>query len=932
MFIRASFFSVILVLIFSAAYAQSSEALIKGKVLNKANMEAIRDVQILLPQLGLITTTDGNGDFNISHVPFGEHVLVIGGNAVRPDTMTIEVANDVVELPEIVASVNEGSISLQTMQIPTIALEDNNASDDDGVKSGYSGILTASMDPFMSSAAYVFGPYRFQARGYEGNQQQVLVNGIIMNDIETGEAYWSQWGGLNDVFRSRDNTYGLGLSEYGYGRLNGMTFFDAVAANQRKETKISYAITNRTYRNRLMITHNSGVQKNGWAYSFSVSKRWSEEGYVPGTFYDGYSYYAGVSKNFRKHQFNFFAFGAPTRRGKSAPVTKEMYDLTGDHFYNPNWGYQDGEKRNARVAENHQPVFVLNHEYNINNTTKLNTSLSYQFGKYSNSSIDWYNGADPRPDYYKYLPSYYNIDYLYNPVAINEEKEFFANDPSALQVNWDRLYNVNYSNFETIQDINGVAGKNLTGRRSVYVVANDVDDIKKWNGNIRFEKLLNEHVTLYTGAYLILQRTESYKQLVDLLGGDYYVNFNQFAERQYVGNSNVRQNDIQVPNRVIKEGDKYNYDYISHYLNTNWWGQAKFEYNKVDLFVTTTVGANSFYREGLYQNGLFPTASLGNSAKQNFLVYGVKGGITYKINGRNFLFVNAGTGADAPSIENTYISIRTRNYTIDNPKTQLYNTIEGGYLLHSPRVNARAVIYATDVKDAVQVTRYYNDYYQNFTSHILQDINMRFTGTELALDYKIVPALSVTGVAAIGQAFYTNRPKSSIYIDNDTVLQAKERTVYINNYYVGAGPQSAYTLGFNYKSKNYWFANINFNYFERNYLDIAPDRRTSEAVDLLVPTSESAATIIDQEVLPSVFSIDVYCGKSFLLSKYLKFMPKSTFLYLNIGVNNILNNTVVTGGFEQLRFDFSSNSPSKFPSKYFYGFGTNFFINASLKF
>ncbi len=933
MFIRVSFLSVVFLFTYLFSFSQANEALVKGRVLNMASNEAIKDVQIIIPELELVAITDGNGEFNISHVPFGEHIIIVGGEVVKPDTLKVNIDNDVVELPDIKMAVNESDISLQTIQIPTIALEENNISgDDDGINTGFSGMLTASMDPFVSTTAYIFGPYRFRPRGYEQNQQQVLINGISMNDIETGDAYWSQWGGLNDVFRGRENIYGLGPAEYGFGKLNGMTYFDAVAANQRKETRISYAISNRTYRNRLMVTHNSGVQKNGWAYSVSASKRWAKEGYIPGTFYDGYSYYAGVSKNLKKHQLNFFTFGSPTRRGKSAPVIKEMYDLTGSYFYNPNWGYQNGEKRNAKVADYFQPVFVLNHQYRPNSTTLLNTSFAYQFGKNSNSTLDWYNGADPRPDYYKKLPSYYNIEYLYNPVAIAEIKQTLAANPDALQIEWDRLYNVNYSNYETINDVNGESGNDVYGRRSVYVLAADVDDTKKWTANTNFEKILNEHITLYSGLSVILQRTESYKELLDLLGGDFYTNYNQFAERQYVGSSVIRQNDLQAPNRIVKEGEKYNYDYISHYLTGNWWGQAKFEYNKVDFFAAATVGTNNFYREGLYQNGLFPNASLGNSAKQNYLVYGLKGGITYKLNGRNFLFVNGGIGADAPTMENTFISIRTRDYIINNATTQKYKTIEGGYLLHAPNVNARAVLYATDVTDAIDKKRYYSDYFQSFTNNILQGMNMRFTGTELALECKINSALSVTGVASVGQAFYTNRPTISIYLDNDTTLLSTPRTVYIKDYYVGVGPQSAYTLGFDYRSKHYWFANVHFNYFNRNYLDLAPDRRTSEAMDLIAPGSETAANILNQEVLPSIFSIDVFGGKSFVLSKYFKFLPHSTYLYLNIGINNILNNRIITGGFEQLRYDFSYNAPGKFPSKYFYGYGTNFFINASLKF
>src|SRR5690606_41720279 len=113
--------------------------------------------------------------------------------------------------------------------------------DDGGSNTATSGLLTASRDPFLNTAAFVFGAYRFQPRGYDRNSQLIQINGVEMNDVETGDAYWSQWGGLNDVFRNRNNIYGLQASGYTFGHLNGSVFFDITAANQRKQTRITYS-------------------------------------------------------------------------------------------------------------------------------------------------------------------------------------------------------------------------------------------------------------------------------------------------------------------------------------------------------------------------------------------------------------------------------------------------------------------------------------------------------------------------------------------------------------------------------------------------------------------------------------------------------------------------------------------------------------------
>jgi hypothetical protein len=373
------------------------------------------------------------------------------------------------------------------------------------------------------------------------------------------------------------------------------------------------------------------------------------------------------------------------------------------------------------------------------------------------------------------------------------------------------------------------------------------------------------------------------------------------------------------------------------------WALGAFTYNKVDFFLAATAGVNSFSREGLYRNGLYAAdnASFGKSDVQSFGIGGVKGGATYKLNGRNYLFLNGGYFIDAPTVDNTFVSPRSRNYTVPGVTASRTQSVEGGYLLRSPKAIGRVVGYATEVHDATEVKRFFLDGSgaNTFVNFAMQGVNTRNVGLELALEYKVDPTLSVTGVVALNQAFYTNNPRVTILPDNfvdSTGLyngQPITQNVYIKDYYLGVGPQSAYSLGFNYRSKRYWYANVNFNYFDRNYIDIAPSRRTVETVDLLVPGSRAWHDVVDQEKLPSAFTVDLFAGKSFLLSKFSRQIPRNVFLYVNAGVSNLLDNqNIRTGGFEQARFDNTFLNASKFPPKYFYGFGRNFFVNLSLKF
>jgi hypothetical protein len=915
------------------AWAQN-KAMVKGIVINQQSQLPVSDAQIALLENKLITSSDANGGFNFNNVRFGKQTLKISGNNIVTFQVDIDINKAIVDLGTITIKINESIASGAQLNIPVISLDDNTLStDDDGTKTQQvSGLLSASKDPFINAAAYTFGTYRFQMRGYDRNQQTVLINGAPMNDVETGDAYWGQWGGLNDVFRSRNNTYGLQNSDYTFGGLNGSTIFDASAANQRKQTKVAYSLTNRSYRNRLMFTQSSGLMANGFAYSISLSKRWAQEGYVAGTFYDAYSYYLGISKKLKKSTFNFISFGAPTRRGKAAPAVQEAYDLAGTNFYNPNWGYQNGEKRNAKVANSFQPAFIANWDFNPNSTFHLSTTLSYQFGKNENSTLDWYNGQDPRPDYYRKLPSYYATE---NPALASEITAAIQSNPNLLQLDWDRFYQANRMNRETILNANGIVGNSVIGNRSIYVLSNDVDAIQKTAFNTTLHKEVDERVNLYGGFSYISQKTESYRALADLLGGDFYVNYNQFAARTYAGNPNYIQNDLNNPNKILQVGDRYNYNYINRFSRSQLWGQATFTYSKFDAYIAANIGNQSFTREGLFKNGLYENNSFGLSNKYAFTTFGLKGGFTYKVDGRNYFFANAMIGADAPTVDNTFISPRTRNSAILDPTTQNMSSAELGYLKRAPKLNIRAVGYVSDIKDATEIKRFYNDdpNFQTFVNYALQHVNMRFIGTELAVNAVINPSLSITAAAAIGQAFYTNRPTVSVTRDNDTNQIPVSRQVYLENYYLASGPQTATTLGFNYKSKSYWFANVNFNYFARNYIDVNPDRRTAQAIDLLTPGSEKWNNVLNQEVAPTFFTTDLSIGKSFLVNKLLRNAPRSTMLYFNLGISNLFNNTdIINGGFEQLRYDFSGGNENKFPRKYFYGLGRNYFINISLKF
>ncbi|MBK8521670.1 MAG: TonB-dependent receptor [Chitinophagaceae bacterium] len=828
---------------------------------------------------------------------------------VVPDTTIIETLNET----------NQDNI-------PVISLDETDGQD--GSAQNISSQLGAGRDPFLNAANFKFGAVRFRIRGYDADQFTTYINGSPMENLDNGFTPFGQWGGLNDVTRNREATLGLKPTTFGYGDLGGLTFLDTRASYQRKQTSINYASSNRNYNNRIMLTHSTGLNSKGWAFSFSVTTRWAEEGYSDGTYYRGLSFFAGVDKRINdKHLLSFVAFGTPTENGRQGASVNEMLTLANDNYYNPYWGYQNGKKRNASIAKSFQPVGILTHDWKISDKTSLLTSAAITYGKRSTTGLDWYNAADPRPDYYRYLPSY-QLD----PVYGEQLRQELMSDVNKRQINWDALYQTNYAARDVVRNVNGIPGNDVTGRRSRYIVEDRIINTTKYNFNSTLNTAVSENINFTAGVTYQSQNNHYYKQVDDLLGGEFYVDVNQFGERDFPTNSSAGQNDLNNPNRIVREGDKFGYNYDLNIKKGSVWMQGVFKFRKIDVFVATEHSYTSFYRQGKVKTGLFPNNSFGKSEIQNFYNSGIKGGLTYKIDGRNYIFANGSYASRAPFFENAFIAPRTRDIIQENIKSEEILSTELGYVMNAPKLKVRATGYYSQFKNGLDVLTFYHDEYRNFVNYAISNIGKIHMGLEFGVEAKIYKGLSVTGAAAIGQYTYNTRQNATVTIDNSSAVVDKDVTVYSKDFYVPT-PQRAYTIGLDYRSPKFWFLNVNFNYFDEMYLSYNPIRRTAAAVNGVPEGSDKWHEIVDQTKLDNQYTLDAFAGYSWLMNRKFKSLKKRHFMVFNVGVNNILNNrSIASGGFEQLRYDFAEKNVNKFPDRRFYAYGINYFASVGLRF
>ena len=907
-------------------FAQTTS--VKGTLIDLDDNLTVADAVVTITGEKIFETkSDADGIFQFNNAPFGKYELKVEKEGYEIASRSLELTEKEKKIGLVILTKSEDNAERFIQDnIPVVSLTESDMNDRSS--QNVSGVLSASRDALVSASSFNWGAARFRIRGYEGENFTTLMNGAPMNDLATGQTFWYLWGGLNDVLRNRENAFGLTASTFAFGGIGGSNDLDARAARQRKQTAVSYAISNRNYVHRLMTTYNSGILKNNWAVSLSFSKRWAKENYLPGTWFDGYSYFASVEKLIGfKHSISLTTFGTPTRKAHFTPSVQEMNDLAGTNYYNPGWGYQNGEKRNAIVGKNYQPVFVLNHEWKINKKSSLKSAVSYLFGKNAVTGLDWYNAPDPRPDYYRNLPSL-----IEDSLLQQEAEELLSSSENERQIDWENLYNVNYHNEETVPD--GINGDSITGKRSLYIVQNRVIKNQKLAMNAVYNNSITEHLLLTAGASYQRQTSNYYTEVKDLLGGDFFMDFNQFAEQDFPDSDTAAQNDLNNPNRAVREGEQYGYDYILTNCRTTAWLQTHFKYNHFDFFLAGELSSMRYWREGNTRVGLFPYNSFGEGEKQHFFNYFLKGGLTYKINGRNYLFANGAYLTRAPLVQDVLVSPSTRDQyapTLDD--TKIFST-EGGYYLKSPKIKGRLTGFFTQFNDQIQTYRFYHEDFRTRIHYTLTNVDTRHMGVEFAVDAQLWQGLSATAVASIGQYYYTSRPNATVTQDNTSEILQNE-TIYAKNFFVSGSPQKAYTLGLSYRGKKFWFVNLSWNVYDDIYININPARRTAQAVDLVPGDSEQWNEIIEQEeVNPDFkdkFTLDLFGGKSFKLNKE-RVHGYHFFMVLNVGVSNILNNrNMIIGGFEQFRFDYTEKNPNKFAPKYFYNYGATFFINLTFR-
>ena len=959
-------------LLFASVLAVPMQAgIVKGTVIDSATREPVSGVVVSAAGGSIIATTAADGTYVLQGVEEGNTMIafVRENYALQsvdvtvmqtPTTVNVEVertedARDVV---------SEGS---QAAREENTLLFDESMLEDEGAASSQSVAYLAgsSDDAFLSASSYVFSPMRFSIRGYDQRNQATYINGIDFTDTERGRFNYSSLGGLNNATRNKDIVHGLEQNGFGYGSLTGATNINTLAADYAAGSQVGLAYTNRAYNLRAQATYATGLMNNGWAFTGSVVYRWAEKGRAEGTSYSSLAYFFAAQKKWANHSLALTVWNNHTERGQSSASTQEVYDYRGI-YYNSYWGYQDGKVRNSRIVQTMDPTVLLNYIWDIDNESNLKVGAAYHYNKYSNSALSFYNAPDPRPDYYRNLPSFQytnlgvngptdtedpNYGYVNTQMYNYLDEQWRNNNTDFTQINWDALYRANYLNNEATPDAS-----------AHYMVERRHNDLMEAAMNALYTNQLTDKLKLTAGVSAKYGLGMHYKTVEDLLGGNQWIDIDQFAERDFANNATIIQNDLDNPNRVVKEGDVFGYNYNMHVVKgsafiDNFWNTRYF-----DIYYAAALNYTQFQREGLMRNGraeVIGAQSKGFGRLSWTLDPSFKAGLTWKADAHNRVVANVLAESRAPLPSYSYVAPRVKDELIPGLQSEKVLSYDLNWMFNYSRVKGRVTLFQTHMIDGTESTGYYHDEFRTYVNHTLTGVDRVFRGVELGVDIDLVAGFSLELAANIGDYRYTDDCIGVMSAENGCNLFTGElptnlsettdviEKVYTKDLMVANGPQIAASVTLDYFHSSMWFADITLSYYDKNYLDFSPARFTKMNVDggyylnevgqyqYYAGYDEETKKILGtQERLKGGFLLDASVGK------VLYFNNRKQSLNINLSLNNLLNNTeMVTGGYQQSRLSRNTKSAvkaiepvDKFPNRYYYAWGFNMFLNVAFKF
>ncbi len=535
-----------------------------------------------------------------------------------------------------------------------------------------------------------------------------------------------------------------------------------------------------------------------------------------------------------------------TTRSSQGSSTKEAFDLTGNNFYNPYWGYYGGEVRSARVNNYFTPDFGVRYQRPILQGRMLALDADLSVGEVKRGSLGYYNAFNPYPDYYKKLPS--AMDYGY--VRDYTTAVWQSGDSNYTQIAWDELEGYNLAS----QD--GAA---------YYIVESKVERYvdTHLSGVVKSTPL--KGVTIEWGVEGDIDYSLNYKQVDDLLGADYHLDMDYLIGDSY-NISNQMQNNLLDPDCKVVEGDRFGYNYTLRSGEISAVAALIASFNRFDLFASASVGSGFIQRVGHYEKERFPgSASYGESSVWSYTPLDIRGEFSYSLGAMHSLRASALYMQSAPYAYDIFLDIEDAN-TLSGTSPQRTADLSLGYQFTRGSLTLDCSLYATLSRDVTDITAHYDDLTDVMCRAKVEGIDTNSFGVEVVMDWDISSTWQWVTTLTASSYRYASNPDVTLYSDINFSVVAASSSSLIKGLIVGNAPQFTTTSALSYKGFRRCIVNLNTSLSAMRYIEPSAIRRTQRVYNHTANLSSDIVAYSQQERLDDIFDVGLSVIRFFYLS------------------------------------------------------------------
>jgi len=832
------------ILILSLTSILFAQMTVSGTVTDASTGNALAGANVVVDGTDLGAAADADGGYTLSNVPNGATLTasMIGytdASATAGSTVNFALTSSAIEMSglEVLASRAGEKTPVAYTTVTKAEMEVRLGSQDIPMA------LNTTPSVYATQQGGGAGDARINVRGFNQRNVAVMINGVPQNDMENGWVYWSNWDGVGDASHSIQMQRGLSAVNLATPSIGGTMniITDPTAASKGGFVKQEVGAGSFL---KTSMNYNTGLIGGNLALSTTIVRK-TGDGVIDKTWTDAWAYYFGASYQLNDaNRFEVYAIGAPQRHGQNLykqnlgaydsefAESVEGYDATAlgadgkfvdegeangvgfGRTFNQNWApirssykgqqywYMYGEKTMDRHDPNylnerenffHKPLVNLNHYLTLTDQMRLSTVLY------------WSGGSGGGTGTYGKIPT---MDAEGN-LGDDDYKFYYGKSPWVRD--WNTLLDYNGGTSDTVYvDKSALARTHGAGNnQSVGILRNSINRQATTGVISKLNYDLSDALKLQVGLDWRTAGIEHAREVRDLMGGDYYLDFadNNAPDGKKVtlGNIIAYHNETTVDWLGAFAQGSYSSGPINAY---GMFGFSQIAYTYQDHFTV----ANELIEADAITTTQF------------------KGGAMYDVTDGISIFANFGVVEKPPIMDNVIYFDGT---VASDPANEEFQSIEAGVNYRAGNMAVKAGYYMTDWKDRNLTKSVSTGEGSSGDTDVifLTGINQNHSGLEVEADIQVIDMLRLNASVGLGTWKFTGDADGNYQEDEfneEGQVTGQKTTPYsyaLDGLFVGDMPQTGMALGATVTPIDGLSVQTLFNYYDNNYSDWSPNAR-----------------------------------------------------------------------------------------------------------